>query len=767
MARAAATQNYRTFVGGLVTEATGLSYPENTCRDLDNVDIDISGRIQRRLGIDNETNFTYQQGSTSGSLGTDIAVSSWLWRNPGNNQALNFLVVQSGDVLSIFNMAAEPVSGELIDAINISTLESVSTIVPPKSSGTSSEIYQERLQAVSGRGYLFCTSPRINPFYLSYDEATNAVTGNLLSAYPEKAEQFLAVRDFVGIPDGRDINEQVATTSINTVPEEYIYNAVNQGWQWKGDVQNFVNERRYIPSLSQARNGSQGAFDLAPTYAPRGSIIIDFMSGDRNLPVYKSSQLDTWTLSSTFNAPVGGSFRTCEFAAGRLWLAGAESSLYPNAVLFSKLIEKPEDAAFFAQVANPTETSDTDPLGSDLVDTDGGVIQINDAGAILRLISYSDGVLVFADNGVWFIRGNDGGFKATEYSVDRISDDGCLSAFSVVRSDEAVYYIAGTGINRISTPEGAQSLGALTVSSLSDGRIKTFYHGLNMVALKNFYGTYDHIGRRVVWLYRDADTYNPMDYFSVYNRSLIWDIRIGAFYKHSFDEVVSSGRVHCVGSVFDLLPGTIRITEEDVFASADNVLASTDQVVVNATAAGTLTPDQRTSLRFVMVDIDTSSGFQTFTIGKFINTTFKDFTAFFGVGQDYSSYLEIGDQIAEDLQRYKKTTYVHSFFDRTETAISSINPTVYNFPSSCQVRMKWDWHTSINGGRWNDSQQAYKFRIPVASPSVGAFDNGESIVYTRLKMRGKGKAYRLRYESETGKDFRLLGFSVLVTANAI
>ncbi len=47
-------KEYRTFIKGLITEATGLTYPEGSSRDLDNVDINTDGSVRRRLGISQE-----------------------------------------------------------------------------------------------------------------------------------------------------------------------------------------------------------------------------------------------------------------------------------------------------------------------------------------------------------------------------------------------------------------------------------------------------------------------------------------------------------------------------------------------------------------------------------------------------------------------------------------------------------------------------------------------------------------------------------------
>jgi hypothetical protein len=37
----------------------------------------------------------------------------------------------------------------------------------------------------------------------------------------------------------------------------------------------------------------------------------------------------------------------------------------------------------------------------------------------------------------------------------------------------------------------------------------------------------------------------------------------------------------------------------------------------------------------------------------------------------------------------------------------------------------------------------------------------ETVVHTKLKLRGKGKTVRFRFDSEAGKDFVLLGYGLI------
>ena len=57
MSQAKANKLYRTFLKGLVTEASPLTFPENTTYDEDNMLVFPAGNRARRLGIDYEDGY--------------------------------------------------------------------------------------------------------------------------------------------------------------------------------------------------------------------------------------------------------------------------------------------------------------------------------------------------------------------------------------------------------------------------------------------------------------------------------------------------------------------------------------------------------------------------------------------------------------------------------------------------------------------------------------------------------------------------------------
>ena len=82
----------------------------------------------------------------------------------------------------------------------------------------------------------------------------------------------------------------------------------------------------------------------------------------------------------------------------------------------------------------------------------------------------------------------------------------------------------------------------------------------------------------------------------------------------------------------------------------------------------------------------------------------------------------------------------------------------------CFMTAKWEWASDIRSGRWSRPQQIIK-PMRVASPQASNQLNSDfqDVKYTKVKVRGQGKALVLRFESEDGKDFSLFGWSIPFT----
>ena len=105
--------------------------------------------------------------------------------------------------------------------------------------------------------------------------------------------------------------------------------------------------------------------------------------------------------------------------------------------------------------------------------------------------------------------------------------------------------------------------------------------------------------------------------------------------------------------------------------------------------------------------------------------------------------------------------------EQTETGYDEITELALN-PSSCLIQTKWDFSDSDAGGRFSRQFQAYRFRRHQIPASLSdPFDNGHYIITTRNKLRGRGRSFKMRMETEAGKDCRVVGWNIAVNGNAV
>jgi hypothetical protein len=205
MPRQVAVTVENNFSGGLITEATGLNFPENACTETYDCEFRLDGSVERRLGFDFEADY-----STKTINRTDEAISTYLWKNVAGNGDFTLLVVQVGMVLYFYEVLAEQSysSGAVASTVTLS----------PVAGASNSQIIE--FQYCDGNGYLIVTHPHCDPVRVSYNTSTHVATGTSIT---------IKIRDFEGaVADPYTISERPTSTlaGLNT---SHYYNLLNQG----------------------------------------------------------------------------------------------------------------------------------------------------------------------------------------------------------------------------------------------------------------------------------------------------------------------------------------------------------------------------------------------------------------------------------------------------------------------------------------------------------------------------------------------------------
>ena len=134
-------------------------------------------------------------------------------------------------------------------------------------------------------------------------------------------------------------------------------------------------------------------------------------------------------------------------------------------------------------------------------------------------------------------------------------------------------------------------------------------------------------------------------------------------------------------------------------------------------------------------------GFEHLSFSEIKNTTYKDWVTEY-TDTDYSSYFITGYRLDAAGIKFFQSNYVWVFLEEEADA-------------SCFMQGVWDWTTSSSTGKWSTLQQIYNSTLTT-----------RLMRFRRLKVRGKGKALQLRFESETGKPFTIVGWAYKGSANA-
>ena len=720
-------KNYFTFVGGVITEASAINFPENASLDEDNFVLNRDGSRQRRLGIDYENDAVLKDiGITYTNLGTSH-ISVHEWPNVNNKPTLSFGIVQVGNRLWFVDLYKDSLTSNFRNEGNFLTVGG---------SGNSP------ITVSVINGFAVLTSREFDPLYLAYDVDTDVVSSQAIN---------FRTRDFFGVDDGLEIDFR--PTSLSDL---HRYNLLNQGWITANITAVAFPSNADIMYLGKDGEDNFQSAQLKKQYfgntpAPKGRYVIDVF----NRGASRGTASDVSGLPTDAEQ---GRFTTSAAYSGRIFYSGVNSEVlngdanspdYSGFIFFTKLITAPKDFGECYQEADPTGEH-----VSELIDTDGGYIQIPDATNIMKLIDTNKSIVVIAENGVWEIMGvAESGFTATGYQVNKVSSIGAVGPETIVEVEGALFYWAKSGIYLLQVENVSGTLQAQNVSATT---IQTLYTDISGVAQQQAIGKFDAASREVVWLYNDEDDYDGIEHPNKYNRQLVFDIELQAFYRTSFSSVGEDSPY----VAYPIITPNFITTEyiSSVLAGGVDVVVGADPVIIKGDARGR--GDSQTKYLTI---IPNGAGNAKFTFSLLRNGKFVDWEQYDGEGVSYSSFLITGYETSGDATRWKQAPYIVFLFERTEDGFEEVaGDIVLKNQSSCLVTPEWDFADSAGGGKIGTTFEAYRFkRNYIAANANDEFTYGTKVIRTKNKIRGKGNALSLRIESSEGRDMHLLGWGTV------
>lgn len=750
------------FTGGLNTEATPLNFPENSAQEIDNFDLFRTGEVKRRLGLDFENGFTVRPETTPASEMDTAALSTHEWKSVNGKGDINFLVVQIGTKLFFHDLGAEPVSGTLRGTVDLSSFKT----------GAAPE--DKVFHTAFGEGIMAVANEHMDTAIIEFDEIAETFSASAV---------LMQIRDFEGIDEPGVLTDNRPTV----LTPDHHYNLRNQGWPLTATINKrpdggngvFNNANPISTTRSQigvypsnadifhaskaaaAQDeeviGSYSAYELEKqsfgnTPAPQGHYILDLYSKDRT-SVSGLAGLSS-PLSATDQRP-----RIVSFYAGRLWYMGIPDKEYTGDVFFSQQITDTKNAGKCYQ--------DNDPTAEDfnsLLATDGGSIHIADMGQVHWAGQVGQDLIIASTTGIYAVSGTQGAnFTADDFTVRKITDEGATARESVIEAEGSIFWWSDGGIWNM---QGSQITEELSVNRITRDTIQTFYDDISSAARAYTRGFYDDFAKKIYWLYNDTPGYDAINFRFRYNRALVLDLTLGAWYTYTFSDLDTD--TPWVAALTQKTPGSESVVTYNIVQALDNIVEGGDNIVQDV--AFEEFSDVKLKLLTFVENVDTT---YSYTFSEFQNTNFVDWQTWdtfkhlpTDLGEDYTSVLHTGWNDFADPLRIKIISHLTSFFNRTESGyeLDALGEIVYSDPSGAFVQTRWEY-TDLDNGYWTKLEQAYRLLRQYIPEDVNdPFDFGYTVVQTKQRMRGQGHAFSIRYTSDPGKDMQLLGFAINVKA---
>lgn len=767
MAQQKALAEINTFVAGLASDSSPLTYPDNSSKVDINMVLNLNGSRQRALGIDYEGGYIEVD---SGVSNLEVVIHTYRWENVGGDPDKNIQCVQVGNKIQFFSMDELSISRSLIDERTFST-------------------------SPSNVKYSF-TSVDGNLVIATGINLINIVTYNQSSNSFSYSTDSIKVRDFFGVDDvwnGTDLTVGLGlSVRPTTLTQTHRYNLKNQSF---GTPRKMGNDEALGDPIGSFSATSGGKFPsnsdnvtsflypdandeddrtsdryfakdnianpLGTMRAAQGYFIIDLLNrgtsrlaeAAKNQNIYPS--LSNPVTSLPEDRTPGGATVVGEFS-GRVFYGGfsgevingdSKSPKLSSYVAFSQLVRDPSTITQCYQEGDPTSSE-----APDIIDTDGGFIRISNAFGIKAFVNLGSDLLVGASNGWWRIYGgNDTGFSATNYVVSKITDRGIRGAGSVVEAEDSVFYWSDDGIYNITKDQ----LGDWRSTNIIVNKIQRMYDDIPTEDKDICVGTYDSFQKTIRWVYYNNLTSDKKQ------KEIVLSVLLGAFYERHIEQF-SDGfpKVVCnyKSNSFRLSQSTSVVTVGGVDVTSSGQLVT----ITKSTRASNMSLYESGYL----VVTQTSPTIK-YTFASYTDVEFRDWKSRDGVGLDAKSVLVTGQASGGDNIRQKQLPYIVVHMNRTEDGFEVVGGDMVPVnQSSCRMQVHWGWTDSANSNKWGMPQQVYRYKRHYFPDDMNSYDTGYETIVTKNKVRGRGRAIAIKFESEPYKEMHILGWSMLLAMNS-
>jgi hypothetical protein len=398
-------------------------------------------------------------------------------------------------------------------------------------------------------------------------------------------------------------------------------------------------------------------------------------------------------------------------------------------VFYSRIIRTPQDFGQCYSDADPTAEIDNSPA-----EPDGGYVNIPDSGKIYKIIPLNDVMYIFAQNGVWALLGGESGFNGVEQQVQKVSDFGVVSSNSIVKTEDSIMYWSKAGIYYLGAGEAGVS-----AKNVSENTIQSLFTALPKASKEFATGNYDAINRTVRWLYNSTTTFDGINYKYNFDTELILDVVLGAYTKNTITP----------------------LTEASPYVAG---YVTTPDLINAAELGSSIT-------KYLVLYYESGSSIPNVTFAHYRDTDFVDWKSFDGVGRYYEGYLLTGYETLGTTMVNKQAPYIMVHCKRTESVVEAVGvdgAVEYDDPSSCILQSRWDFSDSGYSGKWGVATEVYRLNRALLLPVAGQpLNYGHSVITTKNRLTGRGKALSLRFSTSVGKNCHILGWGIRYSGNTV
>lgn len=688
---------------GVITEASKGDFPPDAAVDAANVEFLIDGTVQRRLGFDSEqTTYAPLLPALSKDDKELNVMSYYRWENVGILRRDTFIAIQYGSRLIVRRESVPLSDADTVVNVDLNTY---------RVSGITTDPGLEYCEFAGDSSILIITNRYIEPVVIYVDKinsSTEATTFFIQSTALEiRAPELLG--EYTGI-----------TTGSNNLLDPQEFDLRNSGWAFYANclndsagasvtqqdpVQNFVINHvsghypspsvlyhRNKASMSQSEEGV-GAFSVWEVYNSTSGLLEPPLGKMR----MSAFSLDTRAIMLANASGTGGNVLTGTTTTESIDDRPISVAIHNGHVFYGGKIYNGQTALMVSQLIDATvkgvgqnsfercmqEADPTDPEINSIVDTDGILLRPAGTGEYQKLIEFDRGVIIFTDNKVSYLTGQQEatGFSPTSFKIVPISDVPLTGKKSVVNAEDNLFYFTDRGIQVISRGER----GGLQVQNITDNTIKSLYDGFSRIGFEHVHGEYVPAERRIYWTVPGAGNgQGNVNNRQQANTILIYSFDVNGFFYYTTNTDLGGFEPRFV---FPMRLSSIEtfVQQEALTTVADEPIYMNDGITpvsieVNVQEEGSKVAGFMTVRR---EDQTVSSDYVFDVVRATEGTLFSDWLYLANTntipnfGILYDSYVEFGYIYPENRTGNIGATYLHSYFLKERPQDVVVNTITY------------------------------------------------------------------------------------------